>query len=187
MHILMGVLVFCLGAQDPVLTDGDIYRSEHGWRARVEQLDSTKVSLIARSADRSPCGRGSAVAIKTIAADTVGHWIAIDCRGLGGNRYRIWRETKIVVLTCDGRRLESSRIIGAVDPCGFTIVDNAIAPWLLTEALHGYDGDLRLYVRFSEPIKRRCIERWWIINNERQPLEVDAPPRRDMPLEPEGN
>jgi hypothetical protein len=138
----------------------NIYTDPEGWRARLGDLDPDRVKWIVETADESPCGPGSAETMKIIEGDPRGFWLLCDVKGLEGRAIEVWRMTRARVRLAGGVVLNSSRIIAAVDPCGRQIIDNARAPFLITENVHGYEGAVRLYIRFDRPFRTDEIESW---------------------------
>jgi hypothetical protein len=106
------------------------------------------------------CGPESGRHIRIIHNDPQGFWVCCDIRGLEGKSFEVWRETKGKVYLRDGRAIESSRILATADPCGFQLLDNAVTPFLVTERTHGYNGTVRLYLRFDEKFDLDEVMNW---------------------------
>ena len=139
------------------------FSAPQGWQATiVGHVDTDKVSQIVEMADTSPCGLGSAQHMRIIDDDPQGFWLSVDVTGLEGKTFEVWRQTYAVIRFSNGKQLKSSRIIAVADPCGFTVLDNAVRPFLVTERLHGYGGSVRLYVRFAERVEIEDVVRWRI-------------------------
>ncbi len=160
---------------------GVVYSDSAGWRARLSDIDPERVEWIVRTADESPCGPGSAEQIRIIHDDTRGFWLCCDVKGLKGRAIEVWRMSRLRVRLAGGNTLESSRIIAAVDPCGRYVLDNARSPFLVTEKVHGYDGAVRLYVRFDQPFTADKIESWHPVcarlvpaPDGNEPLHIDS-------------
>jgi len=143
-----------------ILVASIIFTAPEGWRARLGKLDPAKVTWIAKTADSSPCGPGSARRAKLMNDDAEGFWVSCHIKGLEGKKIEVWRETRVVLRFADGKVLKSSRIIAAVDPCGFQLLDNAVTPFLVTERTHGYNGAATLYVRFDEKFDLDQMVSW---------------------------
>jgi len=100
-----------------------------------------------------------------------GYWLCCDVKGLEGDSIIVSIDTTIEIRLLDGRMLKSSRIIATVDPCGFDLLDNQQAPFILSERIFGYDADgdglkdgVRLYVRFSAWFVVGDIADWrWVL------------------------